>query len=434
MAAAFAPVEVRVQETESFQSLDDWLPWLETLSPREIVLGLERVHEVLARLALSRPRLVIHVAGTNGKGSCAAMLEAVLQAGGMRTGCYTSPHLVHYNERIRINGAPASDDAIVTALRRVESVRDGVPLTFFEFGTLAALVAFDSAGVDAWILEVGMGGRLDAVNAVEPDASLITSVALDHCAWLGDDVESIAREKAGIMRRDKPAIFGAANVPAAIHEHAREVGAQLLLAGRDFACEKGPANSWDWRGSRHELTGLQRPALAGDIQMDNAAAVLAVVEALGLERLLRVATVDSALAQVALEGRFQIINGRWILDVAHNPAAARVLASQLGRLPGRPRVTAITGMLADKDIGGFLEPLCEFVDRWIAVPLTSPRAESAGKVAQEIANLCGRPCLIAGAVDEACDFAETHTGEGDFILVTGSFFVVGPVLEWLRKK
>lgn len=423
-----------MQETETFRSLDDWLPWLETLSPREIVLGLERVHEVLGRLALSRPRLVIHVAGTNGKGSCAAMLEAVLKAGGMRTGCYTSPHLVHYNERIRINGIPASDAAVVTALQRVERVREGVPLTFFEFGTLAALVAFDSAGVDAWILEVGMGGRLDAVNAVEPDASLITSVALDHCAWLGNDVESVAREKAGIMRRGKPAIFGSTTVPAAIPGHAGDIGARLLLAGRDFACEKSAADAWNWRGSRHQLTGLQRPALAGDIQKDNAAAVLAVIEALGLEQLLQVATVDAALGQLALEGRFQIIDGRWILDVAHNPAAARVLAAQLDRLPGNRRVTAITGMLADKDIGGFLEPLCTLVNRWIAVPLMSTRARSADKVAQEIANLCGRPCLIAGTVGEACEFAETHTDESDFILVTGSFFAVGPVLEWLRKK
>ena len=178
----------------SFDSLDDWLPWLESLSPREIVLGLDRVHEVMARLDIERPGLVINVAGTNGKGSSVAMLESILRAGGLRTGCYTSPHLSRYNERIRIDGLPADDAAVIAALEAVEAVRTDVPLTFFEFGTLAALQAFSTAGVDAWLLEVGMGGRLDAVNAVEPDGCLITNIALDHCAWLGNDIESIARE------------------------------------------------------------------------------------------------------------------------------------------------------------------------------------------------------------------------------------------------
>ena len=199
--------------TESFSTLDDWLPWLESLSPREIVLGLDRVQEVLERLDLGRPPVVINVAGTNGKGSSVAMLESLHRTAGIRTGCYTSPHLVRYNERIRIDGTPADDDAVIAALKAVEAARQDVPLTFFEFGTLAALKAFDDSGVDAWILEVGMGGRLDAVNAVEPDGSIITNVSLDHCAWLGDDVETIAKEKAGVMRKGRTGVQRAGQTP-----------------------------------------------------------------------------------------------------------------------------------------------------------------------------------------------------------------------------
>ncbi|MDH3440816.1 MAG: Mur ligase family protein, partial [Gammaproteobacteria bacterium] len=225
---------VIMKPTESFKSLADWLPWLESLSPREIVLGLDRVQAVLQNLDIARPETVITVAGTNGKGSSIAMLEAILRQQGIRTGSFTSPHVHRYNERTRIDGQPASDEAIISALATVESARGDTPLTFFEFGTLATLVAFAAAGVDAWLLEVGMGGRLDAVNAIEPDGCLITNVALDHCAWLGDDVESIAAEKAGIMRAGKPVVFGSTSLPDAIVRIAAETGADLVLAGRDF--------------------------------------------------------------------------------------------------------------------------------------------------------------------------------------------------------
>jgi dihydrofolate synthase/folylpolyglutamate synthase len=427
-----------VNPTGSFTSIDDWLPWLESLSPREIVLGLERVHDVLQRLALPRPARVIHVAGTNGKGSSVAMLEALLRVDGSLTGCYTSPHVLRYNERMRIDGRAASDAQIVAAFVAVEAAREDVPLTYFEFGTLAALVAFAAAGVQTLILEVGMGGRLDAVNAIEPDASLITNISLDHCAWLGDDRESIAREKAGIMRASKPVVFGSENVPAAIPACANETGANLLLAATDFdyALNATPDDTWSWRGQRVHIETLQRPALAGDVQLQNAAAVLALVEAIGLEGLLNSEHIDAAFGALHLPGRFQFIDQRrrWLLDVAHNTDSARVLSESLAAVSVPGSVTAIVGMQADKDVQGIIAPLTSLVDTWIAITVEGPRGKPAATLARDIANQCLKPCLIADDVSQAMQIADSRAGKDDLTLVTGSFFAVGPALEWLQKS
>jgi dihydrofolate synthase/folylpolyglutamate synthase len=427
-----------VDQPGSFNSLSDWLPWLETLSPREIVLGLERVHQVLDRLDLARPSLVISIAGTNGKGSSAAMLEALLARGGARTGCYTSPHINRYNERIRIDGKPAPDEVIVAALALVEAVRGDVPLTFFEFGTIAALVAFDSANADAWVLEVGLGGRLDAVNAIEPDASLITNVSLDHCAWLGDDTESIAIEKAGIMRASRPVVFGSTELPAAIPAMANKLGAALRVAGRDFSFTESArsAERWSWQGQRIFLSDLKRPALPGRIQLQNAAAVLAVLESLNLDHLLTGEIVSEALSGIWLDGRFQIIDKscRWIFDVAHNPGAAIVLAELLREHQRDGKITAVVGMLADKDIAGVIAPLADFVDQWIAVTVAGSRAESAHKLAAKIANASAKPCVIAESTNDGLQLAEARNSAGDTVLVAGSFYLVGPALEWLRSR
>jgi dihydrofolate synthase/folylpolyglutamate synthase len=404
-----------VNQPGSFKTLDDWLPWLETLSPREIVLGLERVQLVLERLDLKRPELVINVAGTNGKGSSVAMFGSLLGQGGMTAGCYTSPHVSRYNERTRICGQPASDDLLIQSLQRVEDVRGDVPLTFFEFGTLATLVAFDSAKVDAWVLEVGLGGRLDAVNAIEPDACLITNVSLDHCAWLGNDVESIAGEKAGIMRSNKPVVYGSADVPQAISKTASDLGAELLLAGKNFsfAGRAGGQAHWSWNGSRLSLPQLRPPAMPGQIQMQNVSAVLAVMEALHLDHFLAPDVVNASLTETVLDGRFQIVENscRWLLDVAHNPAAAKVLSDLLREQDFGGKVTAVIGMLADKDVEGVIEPLNEFVESWIAVTVEGARAETATQLAIRIANASNKPCLIAE-----------------------SAYLVGPALEWLRGR
>jgi dihydrofolate synthase/folylpolyglutamate synthase len=426
-----------VNQPGSFKTLDQWLPWLETLSPREIVLGLERVQLVLGRLDLPRPALVINVAGTNGKGSSAAMLEALLSQGGMKTGCYSSPHISRYNERTRIGGQAASDELILRSLQSVEEVRGDVPLTFFEFGTLATLVAFSSSAADAWILEVGLGGRLDAVNAVEPDASLITNVSLDHCAWLGNDIESIAREKAGVMRSATPAIFGSTELPDAMQTTAAALGAGLRVAGQDFSYAEDSEHQqeWSWQGKRLRINGLSHPAMPGVAQLQNASAVLATLEALQLDHLLTPERINAALTAVVLAGRFQVIEQqcRWILDVAHNPAAATVLANLLARQNIDGNITAIVGMLTDKDVGGVVGPLCGRVDNWIAVTVEGARAETATNLAAQVADVCGKPCRIAKNMSAALSAAAECAGQHDAVLVFGSFYLVGPALDWLQN-
>jgi dihydrofolate synthase/folylpolyglutamate synthase len=427
-------VSLPMPASGSLHTLPQWLAWLETLSPREIDLGLERVLEVLGRLELRRPELVIHVGGTNGKGSCAAMLEALLRrsAGGC-VGCYTSPHLLQYNERIRIDGVPAGDSEIIRALERVESVRQGLPLTYFEFGTLAALVVFERRGADTLVLEIGMGGRLDAVNAIEPDAGIITNVARDHCEWLGSDVESIAVEKAGIMREGKPVIFGSDIVPAAITSIAAKVGADLRILGRDFsfAQDARSPDRWTWRGRGVVLEGLALPSLTGRFQLQNASAVLALLEVTGQQSLLSRDTVSEVLRKLSVPGRFQWLdeNRRWLLDVAHNPHAAAGLADSLAALEPRRRITAIIGVLADKDLPGIVAPLVSRVDRWIAVTARNPRALDARLLAQSIAHLSNKPCLIMEDLGQAMLHARRHAKDDELILVTGSFYTVGPALE-----
>ncbi len=413
--------------------LPDWLRRLETLSPNEIDLGLERVAEVLGRMALEPPARTIIVGGTNGKGSSVEMLRALL-SGDDVVGTYTSPHVIRYNERIAVNGLPASDEEIVAAFEHVEAARDDVPLTYFEFGTLAAFAVFDTAKVDTAILEVGLGGRLDAVNVVDPDASLITNVSLDHCEWLGDDVEKIGFEKAGIMRAGRPAVFADPDMPRSVALHAESVGAELLRAGRDYSWTTEDDACWSWRGRRIELPDLALPALRGPIQLQNAAGALALVEALGLERLLQPAHVNRAFGSLRLPGRMQVIERqqRWLLDVAHNPAAAAALAASLQQQEALATV-AIVGILDDKDVEGIIGPLAARVDNWIAVTASSPRAIDAAELARRVANATGKACLIADSPDIAIERARVMAESGD-VLVTGSFFTVGPVLERLSAR
>lgn len=417
----------------SFESLDDWLAWLETLSPREIDLGLERVLEVLGRLGLGRPARVVHVAGTNGKGSCAAMLEALFREAGGSVGCYTSPHLVDYNERIRVDGVPVADAEIIAAFERVEAARQGVPLTYFEYGTLAALVVFDRAGAEALVLEIGMGGRLDAVNAVEPDAGIVTNVTLDHCDWLGPDVETIAREKAGIMRGGKPLVFGSEAVPRTIVAEAERTGAELRLAGRDFDYER-TGDSWRWRGRRLSLENLSMPSLSGSVQLDNASAVLAVFEAMQLDAVLAPDVVNRAFGRLAVPGRFQWVETgrRWLLDVAHNADAAGALGASLAELSDSGPVTAIIGVLADKDAAGIVDALQPQVDNWIAVTPDSPRAIAARDLAAVVANRCNKPCLIINTPAAALRHVDERASRDTLVLITGSFYTVGPALQLLK--
>ena len=425
--------------SSDFSSLDHWLGWLETLSPIDIDLGLDRVLQVLRLLKLSRPSRVIHVAGTNGKGSSVAMLEALFMSTGERVGTYTSPHVNYYNERIQINSTPVSDEEIISAFERVEAVRQNEKLTYFEFGTLAALVIFDVKKADTIILEVGMGGRLDAVNAVEPDAGIITNVSLDHCDWLGENVESIAAEKAGILRCGKPFVYGALEIPNAILTYSKRCGADLFRRGPDFdfALESDSSNNcnWEWSGRRNTLSSLKMPALVGKFQLQNAAAVLALIEAMCLDELLNRQLVNKAFSQLEMTGRCQLFqtDRKWLLDVAHNAAAANVLSDVLTDMSPSGRIIVIMGLLRGKDLDGIVSALLGLVDVWIAVRAEETRSLAASELAAGIANMCDKSCLILDSLPDAMQYTANEANVEDLIVVTGSFYVVGPALRWLKS-
>lgn len=417
--------------------LSEWLAWLETLSPKEIDLGLERVNRILDHLNLRRPEHVLLIAGTNGKGSSVAMASALLRAAGLRVGAYTSPHISRYNERIVVDGVECSDAEIIAAFEAVEAVRADIELTYFEFGTLAAVVIFAAADLDVWILEVGLGGRLDATNAIEPTASLISNVALDHCDWLGHDVETIGREKAGVMRAGNPTVFGSRSIPQSVRAYARQIEATLLLPDRDFSAEISADGDWCWSGRSTTLASLQAPGLLGDFQIENAAAVLALLEAAGLWCGIDDELVNRILPKLSLPGRAQRLISMqrdWLIDVAHNPAAAEVLATTLASEASTRKTTAIVGLLDDKDVAGVIGPIAEYIDQWVAMSAESDRAVAADELARQISNLSGNACFVADSAQAAIDFSRRNSAKNDRILVTGSFFTVGPVLRQLAKK
>jgi dihydrofolate synthase/folylpolyglutamate synthase len=415
-----------------FTRLADWLRWQETLHPQAIDLSLGRVQRVLARLGVTSGRHpVIAVAGTNGKGSCVAMLESVLAAAGYRVGAFTSPHLGRYNERIRVGGVEASDASVVAAFERIEVARDGDTLTFFEFNTLAALLIFDTAGIDCAVLEVGMGGRLDAVNVVDADVALITSIGLDHCEWLGQTVEAIGREKAGIFRANRPAFFGSGAMPESIQATADALGAPLKRLGRDFNFD-ATQSEWTWSQGALRIEGLPQPALAGPIQYANAASVIAVVRALDSRLPVSRTALNAGLRSVRLAGRFEVRSGvvPWIFDVAHNPDAARVLAENLALVPVRGRTIAVCGILGDKDIAAIAAELKGHIDTWILAGLPGPRASSVRDLQARLEKVGVAVQDCAHDVVAACSLARAAARPGDRIVVFGSFLTVGPAREW----
>ncbi|MCL4799794.1 MAG: bifunctional tetrahydrofolate synthase/dihydrofolate synthase [Burkholderiales bacterium] len=414
--------------------LDGWLAYVERQHPQSIALGLERVGSVRDALGLAPPCPIFVVGGTNGKGSVCAMLEAILRAGGFRVGSYTSPHLLRYNERVRLDGREADDAALVEAFRTVERARveraGGPPLTYFEFGTLAAWVLFTAARPDALVLEVGLGGRLDAVNAFEPDCAVLTSVDLDHAEYLGDTRERIGWEKAHIFRAGKPAIVGDPAPPQSVLDHARAIGADLQLFGRDFGCAIEP-RQWLYWGRAGRRAGLAHPALRGAKQVANAATAIAALESMRAALPVAAQAVREGLAGVALPGRFQVLPGvpTVVLDVAHNPAAAGVLAGNLAAMPPAARTLAVVGMLADKDIAGTCARLKDAVGHWYAASLDVPRGARAADVAAAI--------RAAGAVGPVSEHASPRAAyasargaarQSDRIVVFGSFHTVADVL------
>ena len=415
------------------EDLAGWLAYIEQQHPQAIALGLDRVERVRSAMGLAPAVPVITIGGTNGKGSTCAMLEAMLAAAGYRVGLYTSPHLARYNERVRIAGREADDATLAAAFARVETARveraGNTRLTYFEFGTLAAVDLFLRSAVDVLLLEVGMGGRLDAVNVFDADCAIVTSIGLDHMDYLGATREAIAYEKAGIFRAGKPAILAEPDAPAAVLAHARAVGARLLRIGIEFGYVAG-VEQWSYWGPAGKKSGLPHPALRGIVQLRNASAALAALDA--MSELLPVAMQDACrgLATADLPGRFQLLPGRpaLVFDVGHNPQAAEVLAQNLATLGPCSGTSAVFGMLRDKDIAGVVKALIGHIDRWLVCTLPPPRGARASELAQ---------VLRQAGVDAVREFenpaqayaaACSGAAENDRIVVFGSFHTVADVI------
>lgn len=415
------------------KTLQEWLDWCEQLHPVAIDMGLDRVKTVAERMDLRFDCPVITVAGTNGKGSTCAMLEAVLLQAGYRTGVYTSPHLVHFEERCRLHGESASAEAFAQAFAAVEAVRGDVSLTYFEFSTLAILHLMARANLDVAILEVGMGGRLDAVNIIDADCAVITSIDIDHTAILGKDRESIGFEKAGIMRAARPVIVSDPVPPQSVVDHAAAVGADLWLFGRDFNFS-GDKQQWAWAGRDRRYSGMAYPALRGANQLINASGVLAALDALRQRIPVTAQAVRNGLAMVELPGRFQIVPGQPVLvmDVAHNPHSVAALAANLDAMGFYPTTHAVLGVMADKDLLPMLQKVNPMVDKWYFTDLPLPRAAKAADLQQAwqaqntrtdtASSVHAEPMLALQAAIDAADPA-------DRIVVFGSFYTVGGVLK-----
>ncbi|MBC5767340.1 bifunctional tetrahydrofolate synthase/dihydrofolate synthase [Ramlibacter albus] len=419
----------------AMDSLQDWLAHCERLHPKTIELGLDRVRAVAGRMGLRFDCPVITVAGTNGKGSTCAMLEAIALQAGWRPGVYTSPHLVHFEERCRVGGEIVTEAQLVPQFARVEAAREGVSLTYFEFTTLAILGLMAESKLDVAILEVGLGGRLDAVNIIDTDCAIITSIDLDHMEFLGPDRESIGREKAGIMRANTPAIVSDPVPPRSVGDHAANIGADLWLMGRDFNFS-GDKQQWNWAGRGRRYSGLAYPALRGANQLINASGVLAAFEALRSKLPVTAQAVRNGLAMVELPGRFQIIPGQptLVLDVAHNPHSVAALAANLDAMGFYPTTHAVFGAMADKDLAPMFAKIGPLVDRWYFTDLPTARAASAQDLRARWEASSGQakkpvPVSTHASPEDALRAATAACDPTDRIVVFGSFYTVGGVLK-----
>ena len=426
------------------RTLPDWLTHLESLHPKTIALGLERVAQVRQRLNLHPDFPVIVVGGTNGKGSVCAMLEAILHAAGYKVGCYTSPHLLDYNERVRIAKQQASDAELCASFERIEQARVGrasarlddvglkpdLQLTYFEFGTLAAMQLFIEHKVDVVILEVGLGGRLDAVNVFDADVSVVTSVDIDHIDYLGETREQIAFEKAGIFRGGRVAICADSDVPQAISKHAQEIGAELWCMASEFGF-RAHQGQWDFFGQSGERHAMPVPALRGAFQLHNASAALAALDALRDCLPVNMEAVRRGLVEVELPGRFQFVPGQpqLILDVAHNPHAARSLAQNLANLPPA-KTFAVFAMLKDKDVAGVVAALDAHIDVWLVAGIDAPRGATAAELRRVLEKQGVRGEIVTClAIANALYEAGNRACENDRIAALGSFYTVAEVMR-----
>lgn len=421
--------------SRGFSTLEQWLAWFETLHPKQIDFGLDRIRYVLGQLSLSRPPYrVVTVGGTNGKGSCVALLESIYRAAGYRVGAFTSPHLLRFNERIRFDGRDASDAELIGLFERIERALGAVTLSYFESSAVAAMLYFAEREADVAVLEVGMGGRLDAVNVYDADAALIVSIDLEHQEWLGPDREAIGREKAGIMRAGRPVVVADRDPPRSLAQTAEAVGARLELIGRDFEC--APAGGSDallYRAGAGERR-LPRPSFGGAEQIGNAGACVRLVECLAPELPVGEEAVARGVAGARLAGRAErhVVDAvEWVFDVAHNPAAAARFAASLESLPRAAATSAVFGGMRDKDLAAVFTPFTARVDRWFVASPDSERAASAPTVAGLLASLGARGVAAYTSVAEACAAARAGAAPGERVIVFGSFYTVGPALAAL---
>ncbi len=430
MAIAHPPVD---------STLDTWLQYLETLHPNAIDMGLDRIREVAGRLSIQTNAVKIVVGGTNGKGSTCAMLESMLLAAGYRVGLYTSPHLITFNERARVNGDIVSDATLIAHFEQVEAARNGISLTYFEFTTLAVLQLFAESNLDAMVLEVGLGGRLDAVNIVDADCSIITSVDIDHVDWLGDTREKIGFEKAHIFRAGRPAIVSDPSPPQSLLDYAEKLGANLWLFGRDFNYS-GDRQQWAFGGREQRRNALAYPALRGANQLLNASAALAALEAVRDRLAVPQQAVRQGLLQASLPGRFQILPGQptIIMDVAHNPHAAAVLEKNLGNMGFHPYTYAVFSMLSDKDIESVVRHMAPRIDHWYCAALPGPRGLSSEAIQTKIRSVLTDPVAkapkeveVSGfeSIKDAFEAARNKCNPDDRIVVFGSFLTVAEALN-----
>ena len=405
----------------------------QSVHPKSIDLGLARITQVAKVLGVDKARCpVITVGGTNGKGSVVGHSDAFLRALGFSTGVFTSPHLVRYNERISVDGAEVSDEVLVDAFKRIEQARGGTTLTYFEFSALAALLIFADRRVEVAVLEVGLGGRLDAANMIDADVGVVTSIGFDHRDWLGDTLEAIGREKAGIFRGGRPAVLGSPEMPTTVFDTIRSVGAQPVVAESDFTWTVH-ATGWNYHGRGILLEGLPASALDGAIQYRNASTALAAVESLRTGKRIEADAIAGALRSVKLAGRFHVVPGpvEWILDVCHNEPAARVFAAHLAARPCSGRTIGVVGILGDKDIpvmGQILRPL---IDDWIVCTVSDPRGLPAEELARRLA-LEDPNVQLASSTAAGFERARQVAAPGDRVVVCGGFYIVGSALEWLR--
>ncbi len=419
--------------------LADWLAYIETVHGRSVDMSLDRVHRVLGRLDDAAPDyLLVSVAGTNGKGSSVGLLEAILTEAGYRVGAYTSPHLIRYAERVRIARVPVPDAALCRAFETIETARGDIPLTYFEFGTLAALLLFRAADLDVAVMEVGMGGRLDAVNAVDPVVSVITNVGIDHVDWLGSERSQIALEKAGVMRPARPVVLGDENPPQELLARARALGSGLYRIGHEFNY-RTYRDAWDWHGPQsRQRRRLPFPSLVGAWQLRNAAAVLMVLDCLKERIPLEDSAVHRGLHSVRVPGRFQIVPGdpKIILDVAHNLDAVRAMHGQLRKCGVKGRTYAVCAMLRDKPVREIAKILAHDVDGWFVAPIDVRRGASAEYMRNEILLGLGgaskSAITVHASVVEAFDCARAQAAAGERILVFGSFYTVGDIMTHLQ--